>query len=231
MRLTSRHAIFSSLVLAAGLAACSSGGDPVPEQASATDDVVSEPTETLPEPIEAAVAEPAAEPLCPSEPGVFCRGPLLVRVSDMSLSPDGSARGDGSRDLVLSVSYSVENLTDTPLKFNMLSREVTRAQLANGVVLSGNFHRSVSGITPCSDNPDTCRTGQAADFVTIAPGESPAAFSVRYFGKASGDEMPGVPRVATAEANVQLVTIEADGTSRNVQATFQQVPLFNNLAS
>ena len=170
---------------------------------------------------------------CPPGPDVYCRGPVLVRASNLIISRT-RLHGDGGMDVEGKVTFSVENRTDAPLRFNMLRREVTNLTLANGVVLSGNYAgtqpRNISGLTPCQRDAESCLNAQADDFVVLEAGESPARFNVSFEERVDPQNANSVPRVSTADTNVQLLVVGADGSDRKISASFSQVPVFNNLA-
>jgi len=229
-------AVFASALVLSG---CSSGGDG--EQAPADQPATDSPAEAAEAapvpPVEPAAAETAgfantAVSACPSDQGVYCYGPVLVRAKNITLSKDGRSFSDGAQDLVATVTFTVENRTDSPIRFNMLSREVTRLSLRNGVEMQAARSRnSVSGLTPCDRPGPDCLNASPGDFVVLTPGESPANFNVIFGGRADPSLASSVPRVETADVNVQIFVAGAGGANQKVQASFPDVPIFNNLAN
>lgn len=169
---------------------------------------------------------------CHSGANAYCRGPVMVKATSAVLMRTRDY-GDRGGEFRAKVTYTVENRTDSPIQFNVLHREVTKLTLANGTELIGSDRsaRHVSGLTPCNSEMDDCLTLQADDFVVLQPGESPATFNVTYTGRADGTNSASIPRVETADFNVQLVVASPDGGARKISAGFSQVPIFNNLAN
>lgn len=240
MRLTT-SIMAVSLVL--GASACSDGATGNAQGSSTAETGVAEkqtvaaemsPSEDIPA---EAVAEQASDDAivsCHAGPESYCRGPVSVRVSNVVLSKLNEYSG-GRTDVAAKATFTVENRTDSPIKFNMLRHEVTKLTLANGVELDGNARTTkptnIGGLTPCEGKMNDCATLQPDDFVILEPGESPATFNVTYTERLQAAEAVSVPRVETADLNVQLVVVAPDGASRKISASFSQVPIFNGLAN
>jgi len=186
------------------------------------------PTTRPSEPVAAEVAE-ETEPKCPAEPNVFCRGPILVRVSNANLGRDRHRFGTNSPGYVGQVTFVVENASDGPLRFNVLGQENMGMVLENGTQLKYD-KRDTQGIKPCRSDLERCFERQSYDFIDLPLAESPATIQITFSGRTSEMEDRALPRVEEASVNLPVVVETTDGQPIKIDAAFRNVSLFNNMA-
>lgn len=230
----------AAILLVAAMAGCSDGGDTADEstppeappavsgQAAALQpDPAAEPAES-----EIALANPVPAPAlnCPSEQGIFCKGPLIIRAPQVTLSRSRRPYDDGSQELVATVTFSVENRSASPLRFGLL-QENMNFSLDNGAVLrGGGSTRNFSGITPCRNDGATCLQGSPDDFVTVAPEDSPATFGIVFEGRSDGSLAATLPSIAAGDIGLQLYLVSTAGEGQKFQVGLTRVPIRNQLA-
>lgn len=221
------------LISAVAISGCGPSSEP---DAGTSPDLGSQTTEPVQQPVEteqvleqkeerAAVATPR----CPQDPSTFCRGPVTVRVENINLAKDPYRFGAGTPGYVARVSYTIENSSDAPIRFNILARETVNLTLENGIDLKLADLREITGVEPCASNMDRCLQRQSSDFVDLQLGDSPASIDLVFAGRINAALDRSAPRVTTAAVNLPIIVETGDASPTKIDATFRNVPIFNTL--
>lgn len=177
--------------------------------------------------------EPAtvATSKCPSDPQVFCRGPILVRVSNVNIDRDEYRFGAGTPGYVGRATFVIENNSDGPVRFNVLGRDTISMVLENGLELSQANRNETRGVEPCSYDMKRCLERENDNFVDLPVGESPATVEILFDARTSVSADRSISRVEEAAVNLPLVVETTEGAPFKVDASFRNVAVFNNLAN
>lgn len=220
------------------LAGCGSEAEDAP--VGGPEDAGNEPGPAQPEQIsglpleEKPVAAEAPQPpvsKCPNDPAVFCRGPVLVRVANASIGRDATRFGAGTAGYVGRVTFVIENNSDGPLRFNLLGNESIGMVLENGSALAISRRGEARGVSACRSSLEKCVENQGTDFVDLPLGESPASIELVFDARTSGAMDRSMPRVAETSVNLPLVVETTQGSPFKIDATFRNIPVFNNMGT
>ena len=168
---------------------------------------------------------------CPSDPQVFCRGPILVRVSNANIDRDEYRFGAATPGYVGRATFVIENNSDGPVRFNVLGRDTISMVLENGLELSQANRNETRGIEPCRSDMKRCLERENDNFVDLPVGESPATVEMVFDARTSVSADRSISRVEEAAINLPLVVETADGDPFKVDTSFRNVAVFNNLAN